>query len=180
MNSIRNRIELAMYFNQLGFDKGAEIGVADGRYSEILCQKISGLELFSIDPWTPYEGNWRNTEYQKNAYLKAEDRLRKYNVHLLAQTSLTAATDFQDESLDFVFIDGDHRFDPVMLDILLWAPKVRKGGIVAGHDYYEHKAGGVIPAVDAYVKAHNIQLNIIPRDEGAHQDDKVPCWWFVK
>jgi len=177
---IENRIDLAKHFAGLGFKVGAEIGVADGRYSEILCQTIPGLRLYGIDPWKEYAGNWRSNEYQDKAYEKADKRLEKYGVDLLVQTSLEASVDFEDGCLDFVFIDGDHTFDSVMLDILLWSPKVRNGGIVSLHDYYKHHAGGVIPAVDIYTKIHNIDLNIIPRYEDGHPDDKAPCAWWVK
>lgn len=184
MRSIKNRVDLADYFNDLGFKTGAEIGVAEGRYSEILCQKIPGLMLDCVDPWAPYSGNWRSREDQDKAYDIAKKRLSKYNAKLHKQESLAAAllTGIAPPGYDFVFIDGAHDFDNVMLDILVWSPLVRKGGIVAGHDYYESHQGTVqvVPAVDAYVKAHKIQLNIIPMDEGAHKDDRVPVWWFKK
>lgn len=180
---MENRIDLAKYFNELGFKTGAEIGVADGRYSEILCQQIPDLLLYCVDPWSVYE-NWRSQNYQESAYKKAVDRLSGYGVNIMRATSVEAYINLEpfvpDESLDFVFIDGDHHFDQVMTDIILWSKRVRKGGIVSGHDYYHHKAGGVIPAVDAYVEAHNLALNIIPEYKGGHQDDAAPCWWFVK
>lgn len=171
-----------MYFNQLGYKEGAEIGVADGRYSEILCQKIPGLFLHAVDPWAKYDGNWRSDEYQDKAYYMARTRLRPYQADIMRHTSLVAAEMIPNGSLDFVFIDGAHDFNNVMLDVILWTPKVRKGGIVSGHDYYVSPKGTVqvIPAVDAYVKQHNIQLNVIPRFDGGHPDDKAPCWWFMK
>lgn len=180
MNSIRNRIELAKYFNQLRFEVGAEVGVADGRYAEILCENIPGLRLWAVDPWMPYDGNWRSKEYQDGAYKKALERLDKYNVVIMPQISMEACRTIEDDSLDFVFIDGDHHFDFIMEDIINWTRKVRKGGIVSGHDYYPFSSGGVITAVDAYVKAHGIDLQITPRNEDGHKDDRVPCWWFVK
>lgn len=177
---ITNRIELAEYFNDLHFRVGAEIGVADGRYSEILCQKIDNLRLYSIDPFMPYEGNWRSLEYQEGAYQQAKKRLSPYKVMLIRQTGVEASLSIPNKSLDFVFIDADHAFDGVMTDIILWTNKVRKGGIVAGHDYYHHRAGGVVPAVNKYTEIHGLELNIIPRYEGGHKDDKAPCWWFIK
>lgn len=157
---ITDRIELAKHFKNKGFKVGAEIGTADGRYAEILCQEIPGLELYCIDPYEPYEGNWRSHEYQQKAYETADKRLDKYNVEILVQTGLEASEDFEDKTLDFVFIDGAHDFDNVMTDIILWSKKVRPGGIVSGHDYYQFKTGGVIPAVNAYVEAHGIDLNL--------------------
>ena len=46
-----------------------------------------------------------------------------------------AVKDIEDSSLDFVHIDGDHSYDFVMQDIILWGRKVRIGGIISGHDY---------------------------------------------
>lgn len=46
-----------------------------------------------------------------------------------------AADEFEDDSLDFVFIDANHDYEPVKADIAAWKPKIRKGGVLAGHDY---------------------------------------------
>ena len=43
---------------------------------------------------------------------------------------------FKDDFIDMIYIDGDHRYDYVINDIKLWLPKIKKGGIIAGHDYY--------------------------------------------
>lgn len=177
---IENRIAMAKHMNKLGFGIGAEIGVADARYSEILCQEIQNLRLYSVDPYSVYKGNWRTKEYQEEAFVSAKKRLENYNVTLIRKTSLEASLSISENSLDFVFIDGDHAFDGVMLDIILWTPKVRRGGIIYGHDYYHHRAGGVVPAVNAYCESHNIELNIIPRFSGGHKDDQAPCWYWIK
>jgi predicted O-methyltransferase YrrM len=49
-------------------------------------------------------------------------------------TSLEASRWFSDGSLDFVYIDGNHALHYVLEDLEAWTPKVRRGGIVAGHD----------------------------------------------
>ena len=61
-----------------------------------------------------------------------------------------------DGSLDFVYIDGAHDFDNVMLDLIVWSRKVKAGGIVAGHDYDRPHKRGVVPAVDTYTRMHGI------------------------
>ena len=70
---------------------------------------------------------------------------------------MDAARTLPDESLDFVYIDANHDFDHCMEDLIAWSRKVRSGGIVAGHDYDRPHRKGVVPAVDAYTKAHRIQ-----------------------
>ena len=73
-----------------------------------------------------------------------------YNV--LKMTSLEASSLFEDKSLDFVFIDGCHEYECVKTDIISWMPKVKSGGIFAGHDYrplnYKGETSGVFVAVN--------------------------------
>jgi hypothetical protein len=66
--------------------------------------------------------------------------------------------------LDFVFIDGDHRFDPCVQDLIRWTPKVRQGGMVLMHDYCAFSRAGVMKAVDAYTHCHRIDPWYITRD----------------
>ena len=53
----------------------------------------------------------------------------------IQSASWDAASQFDDASIDFVFIDADHIYEHVKKDILAWLPKVKPGGIIAGHDY---------------------------------------------
>lgn len=178
---IKDRIDLLKWFNEKGFRYGAEIGSADGRFAQLMCENIPGLQLYCVDPYIPYENNWRSADYQQKAYETALERLSTYNAKIIRTTSIEASLKILDESLDYVFIDGAHDFDHVMEDIIAWSRKVRKGGVVSLHDYYEFKTGGVIRAVNAYVEAHNIDLNLTLRNVAEHKDDQCPCaWWVVK
>ena len=80
-------------------------------------------------------------------------------------TSMEAVSKIPDASLDFVYIDGRHEFDFIMMDLIAWAPKVRAGGIVSGHDYYQFYRGGVVHAVNAYVLGHNIKEWFVTREK---------------
>lgn len=151
-----NRDHLAQLFAELGFKKGLEIGVADGQNSLRLCQNIPDLELWLIDPWESYDRNPRGRKHQDHNWELAHERLEPYNVHFLRGKSMERIHDIPDRSLDFVYIDGHHGFDFVMQDLIEARWKVRKGGIIAGHDYYRFKWAGVVDAVDAYTKAHMI------------------------
>ena len=181
---MENRLDLAKYFNELGFKVGAEVGVFDGYFSEELCKAIPGLKLFSIDGWQIY-GGYRNTSYQKmldGAYEITKKRLKPYNAEVIKKFSLDAIKDFEDESLDFVYLDGNHEYEYVKQDIEAWTPKVKKGGIVSGHDYYESKSGrlGVIKAIDEYITEHGYKLNTTEWNKDTYKDNRQPSWWFVK
>jgi hypothetical protein len=72
-------------------------------------------------------------------YEIAQERLAPYNCRFVRKFSMDALAQFEDDSLDFVYIDGNHRLPWVLDDICGWMIKVRAGGIVAGHDYYVSK-----------------------------------------
>ncbi|OGH16341.1 MAG: hypothetical protein A3C30_03110 [Candidatus Levybacteria bacterium RIFCSPHIGHO2_02_FULL_40_18] len=181
----KNRTDLAIMFGQLGFEKGAEIGVRRGEYSEVLCLRIKSLKkLYSVDPWDlVYKDPRSHSEgitRQESYYQQAIARLSKYPVcEIIKKTSLEAVRDIPYESLDFVYIDGSHTFDYVMTDIIEWSKRVKRGGIVSGDDYKHHRYGDVITPVNAYVQAHRIEtLNIFePLETDSYP---TPQWWFVK
>lgn len=155
------RADMALMFAELGFKRGAEVGVADGQNSLTLCQSIPDLELYCVDPWIVYGQNKFAHDNQDRMLEVAHERLDTFGAHFMQAMSMDAVREFEDGSLDFVYIDGNHAFDFVMQDLIEWSKKVRPGGIVSGHDYYRFRNAGVVDAVDAYVKAH--QPDVAPR-----------------
>lgn len=157
------RDDLPALFRMLGFREGAEIGVAAGAYSEQIVRGCPGLRLWCVDRWTAYADDpQRVSQAEMHArYDRAFDRLRGFNVRFLTTSSRSAATSFQDRALDFVYIDADHRLAAVVADLTAWVPKVRPGGIIAGHDFCRrtNPAYGVhvVEAVTAYTTAYNIK-----------------------
>ena len=183
---MQNRTTLAKHFADCGFKVGAEVGVCDGYYSEVLCKNIPGLKLYAIDSWDLYE-EYRDFRREESQYLKiyndACEKLKPYNCEIIKARSMDAVKKFEDESLDFVYIDANHAYEFVKEDIREWTKKVRKGGIVAGHDYYKTKAGnmGVINVVDEYIKEHGYKFNRTRWDRfNPHKDDRQPSWFFTK
>jgi hypothetical protein len=182
---IANRQELATYFNDKGFRVGAEVGVGDGLYAKTLLERISGLCLYGIDPWDNGGGNRRG----EASYLATMTHLKGFVASgafvPVRKLSVAAAADFLDGMLDFVFIDAAHDYKNVTQDLEAWTLKVKPGGIVSGHDYYNvknwPKTTGVTQAVNDYVTAHGIKLEVIGWDrKNPDGDSRQPCWWFVR
>jgi predicted O-methyltransferase YrrM len=169
------RRHLAELFRDKGYTTGAEIGVADGRYSLTLCETIPNLRLFCVDPWEPYAGNRRGgpIEQHERNYQLAQTRMAPFDATLLRMKSARAAREVADGSLDFVYIDGNHAQEYVWLDLNAWEPKVRSGGIVAGHDFYEFNGAGVIEAVVDFTKTNGIS-------EWHLCDEREPSFYWVK
>jgi predicted O-methyltransferase YrrM len=166
---MKTREDLAKYFKELGFTVGAEVGVLRGDYSAILCEANPELKLFCIDSWG--YGEKKRREYHLQAYEIAKKKLAPYHTTILYKLSMEAVLDFDDESLDFVYIDANHRPDFVREDIREWTKKVKKGGIVSGHDYH----GDVAGVVDEYVRNNNLELFVTEQ-----KSDKALSWWFIK
>jgi hypothetical protein len=156
------RNDLPEFFKELGLKVGAEIGVDRGHYSEVICQ--AGLKLFSIDPWLAYKDYaWLKSDQStiEKSYQKAKQRLLPYDCTIIRKTSMEAVNDFEDGSLDFVYIDGNHSFKTVTEDIYEWSKKVRKGGVISGHDYFNDEKkkfhSDVKYVLDSYTKAAHIK-----------------------
>lgn len=155
--------ELVKVIKESGVKRGAEVGVAAGAFSLMLCEAIPDLKLFCIDPWIGYDGNRRGGSDKRHSrnYQTTRERLSSYDATLMRMKSMQAVSVFADEALDFVFIDGNHDYAFVKEDIEEWSKKVKSGGIVACHDYYHFKNSGVVEAVDEYTNYHRIQVTVI-------------------
>lgn len=106
-------------------------------YSNIFCidtWKGSDNEQFEPDgsPGPHYEARQRDLLAEFKSNLKAAGYLER--ITPMQMTSLEAAQEFKDSTLDFVFIDADHTFEAVTKDIDAWLSKIKGGGILAGHD----------------------------------------------
>ena len=122
--------------------KLVEIGVWKGKSLSYLCseayRKSPDIRVFGVDTW---EGS---VEHQNDPSVTGGTLYDEFsrniapvsqNLTVARMPSLQAVGSFADSSLDGVFIDASHEYDDVRADILAWKPKVRPGGILAGHDY---------------------------------------------
>lgn len=162
------RSDLPKWFKEQGYQKGAEIGVFMGEFTKKLCKE--GLQVYAVDPWKAYSLE-ESQERQDLLYNRAKERLLPYpNCTIIRKTAMDALADFEDGSLDFVFLDGDHGFKAIADELVEWSKKVRVGGAVCGHDYDGQSSKFVRPVVDAYVKAYGINTLQILKNSGAPRD----------
>lgn len=202
---IENRNDIGKLLNFYNLNKkGVEIGTFNGSYAKTILETWGGT-LYMIDPWREdlegysasdknnFDVSYQNTINNIKGY---EDR-----AFMLRGMSNQMVNLFDNESLDFIYIDGNHEYDYVKEDLKLWFPKVKKGGLVAGHDYllfnnnrfgwYEdkifsedgvnkhiwdnnHYCGlfGVNPAVDEFCNENKYVLN--------HTKEWFSTWYFIK
>lgn len=125
--------------NQKKAQRGVEIGVFKGQFSKQLLNKWDGT-LYMVDPWRPLGDEYIDASNHKNhmdAYEKTMESIRGFEDRAFMFRGLgeLVVDVFEDESLDFVYIDGNHAYDYVKQDIEKWWPKVKPGGLVMGHDY---------------------------------------------
>jgi len=152
------RGDLTKLFALLGYTVGAEIGVWEGAFARVICDRVPGVRLTCVDPWKAYDAYREQKNDQQRldaAYRSTRERLKSFPCTILRQTSTSAAAAIADRSMDFIYIDANHAEAFVRQDLEAWVPKVRSGGIVAGHDYHLNPRKPFIqvkPAVDAFVK----------------------------
>lgn len=141
MKELKDRIELLTLFPKCGV--GAELGVERGNFSEQLLEKAMPRELWLIDAWRHLPGEYENdpVDHDDETFERMYQRIaKKYSGHMrvnvLRSLIEDAAAKFPDDYFDWIYLDADHSAEAVKRHLQLWIPKVKEGGIIAGHDYY--------------------------------------------
>jgi hypothetical protein len=145
----------------------AEVGCAEGLFSADILRWPAG-KLYMVDAWetldTTGDGASPQEWHDKN-YSDAMKRVEPYkeNVEVLRGVSWEMANKVEDESLDLVYLDAGHSYECVKRDLAAWFPKIKKGGVMAGHDY-ENNSYGVKRAVVDFCKGR-FDVNSIPENK---------------
>jgi len=153
---------------------GAEIGVERGKFSkEIL---FTADKLYCVDLWKNYPGyreHVSDAEYEE-IFEDCQKRLEGRDVVFVRLDSIEASKNFPDDGLDFLYLDGNHTYESVSADTRAWYPKVRPGGIIAGHDWVKKKDFGVIKAILDFCKEIGIE------EITTWNGDSSPSFHFIK
>jgi len=180
-----NRIGLVKLWKELGYKVGAEIGVAKGEFSDLMFKGIPGLKMYLVDPYYDYPGGKKYAREHPEMKKMSHKLMKGRDVVWLEEKSETAFNKIPDKSLDFVYIDGNHEYNWVMLDIILWERKVKRGGIISGHDYNTHgypkHIRQVKKAVDDFTKIHHISpVYLTDTNAKVYRADRHASWFWVK
>lgn len=158
------RLDLVRWIRELDFRTGAEVGVDQAYFSRLICELNPQLKLYGIDPYLKYPEyrEYKDQRHLDNTMAIARGTLRYFvarqRYEFIRKTSMDALKDFEDDSLDFCYIDANHEGDFPYEDIKGWYAKVRPGGILAGHDYVRsaHVECTVKDALERFTKEENI------------------------
>ncbi len=153
--------------------RGAEIGVLSADTSSYLLAEFPNLTLTCVDPWLAYNQHEpeRTAEHMSHQEKVARQKLSIFGdrAQIIKDYSVNGSKHVADNSLDFVFIDALHTYEAVTEDITAWYPKVRSGGLFAGHDYHWE---GVQKAVEEFSIKNAIRGFCTPISSD--------IWFFVK
>lgn len=124
-----------------------EVGVWKGRSVCFLGQQLKirnkNPQIFAVDT---YKGSLNESVHQEEVLELGGSTLPLFKSYLedlglsnmitpIEKTSELASEDFADNSIDVIFIDGDHDYEAVLNDLNKWFPKMKKNSIMSGHDF---------------------------------------------
>lgn len=138
----------------------AELGVDQGEYSELIYKINKPKKLHLIDAW----GSSRyNKQKQEQVETRFADQLGRKEVEINLGLSTEVVNKFDDEYFDWMYIDTDHSYKVTKQELELWYPKVKQGGIIAGHDFIIGNWNGmirygVIEAVQEFCIKYNWEM----------------------
>lgn len=172
-----SRDELGKFFQehyQTGL--GAEVGCYLGDFSKTLAKDWQG-EILAIDYFDPSD-----FLYTDKMEERARENLKGTKCKVIKGQSVNVAQTIPDGSLDWVYIDANHTYATAKEDIAAWFPKVRKGGVVSGHDYIKdyyvnNILFGVDKAVDEFCEGNDYSIELI-HDTVSGAD--FASWYFIK
>lgn len=142
---------------------GAELGVDQGDFTELILRRARPRQLHLVDTWATKR---YNDDKARRVHDRFAAQMAAGQVQVHRKLSLDAASDFADASLDWVYIDSSHAYGVTAAELRAYASKVRPGGIMAGHDYsmgnwVKGFRYGVIEAVHEFCVEHDWELRFL-------------------
>lgn len=153
-----------------------EVGVLRGLFSNWLL-KANPDSLILIDCWLslPVDEFPDYVDYNQEKWDEIMNKVKakfskNKNVSVIRSKSIDAVKQFKDNSLDLVYLDGNHTYEFVKQDLIEWYKKVKVGGILAGHDY---PLESVKRAVDEFVVGKKLLTTTDEKSTASYYIQKV-------
>ncbi|MGD9991918.1 MAG: class I SAM-dependent methyltransferase [Salinivirgaceae bacterium] len=155
---LADRQELLKYLPQEGIV--AELGVDQGEYSAAIYKINKPKKFHLIDAWDSSRYNKQKQELVETMFA---EQLSRKDVEINLGLSTEIVHSFDDQYFDWIYIDTDHSYKVTKEELELWGPKIKQGGVIAGHDFIignwnEMKRYGVIEAVQEFCVNYNWEL----------------------
>lgn len=183
------RADLPILLNNLSLvGYGAEVGVFDGQGAEMILSRWQGSQLYLVDLWGSVD-IWSQGQGDGN-YRRVIERMKNFpgRYTIKREFSHEIADLFSDNHFDFIYLDAAHTYPDVRKDMIAWWSKLKKGGLFAGHDYYNGRNGGyyngdyvygVRDAVDEFAEIFQQRVYATQDSmEGTVRD--VQSWYMIK
>lgn len=151
---------------------GVEIGIWDGGNAEAVLNYIYPDHYYMVDPYRVYSGSNTTLESYERTFAEMSSKFSRYSSAIILRMTSEEAAKAVENDLDFVYIDGAHDLDNKMLDLEIWYPKVKIGGIICGDDF---NIPSVREAVEKFTKERNIKF-----EYSSNCDPHPPEFWFIK
>ena len=170
VRALERRADIGRWMQDLRMGgAGVELGVQAGVFAETLLETWPNCSMLHlVDPWKQQSGyvDVANVDDRSQERLMAEAsaRLARFRgrFRMVRALSYEAVEEFEDGSLDFVYVDAVHDYEGCVRDLCDWWPKIRAGGVLAGHDFLDGALPeglfGVRSAVDRFATAVNRQV----------------------
>jgi len=172
---MRRELLFPKLINNSDIKQGVEVGVAGGFHSANILTRSKIEKLYCIDPY-PDNLFWAKEKDGNKRYEEAQETLSKWiedgRAELIRKNSLDVVDDFEDNSLGFVYLDGDRSKNVFPKDVESWLKKIKMGGILAGHDYKNKRQFVVKAMIDKFCEENNYDLNTTT--------ERCRSWWFIK
>lgn len=177
LQSLHHRDVLGPWLTIAGLTgAGVEVGTLFGGYAKVIASTWAGrlhcVDLWQRQPDSVYKDGANAVAEQ--AYAQARGLLEPLGVNLIRCDSVKAAEMFEDEYLDFVYLDANHAVDAIRADIRAWFPKVKVGGLFCGHDFYIRYDN------DTNSDAQTAVLEFSERVQQYPQITWCSSWFFIK
>lgn len=188
---LNDRVEFADLCNDMGLTKAVEVGTHQGVFADGFMSRFNG-HLTCVDSWVddspPPHKTFLPYFVETSPSREFDEALARFvlsfkyglrvAVHKMESTKY--AETIEDRSLDFVYLDGSHKLPHVKADLLAYWPKLKPGGVMAGHDYVFGDPRGVADitllsvavAVNWFAAEHGLDLKVT--------NEALPSWYFRK